>query len=59
VPSLAMVVACYGDVGEQLLSGWIESARPHLLPRHLAVIREFRYAYARGGYAALRRRGAA
>jgi hypothetical protein len=51
VPSLAMVVVCYGGVGRQLLDGWIESAIPHLSARHLAAIREFRYVYERGQYA--------
>ncbi len=50
-PSLAMIVTCYGDVGERLLLDWIEAARPRLSPRHLAAIREFRYAYGRGEYA--------
>ena len=27
---------------------WIESAKPSLSPRHLAAIREFRYAYEQG-----------
>ena len=48
VPSLAMVVTCYGDVGDRLLAEWIESAKPSLSPRHLAAIREFRYAYEQG-----------
>lgn len=51
VPSLAMVVVCYGPVGEHLLDGWIKSAIPHLSPRHRAAIAEFRYAYAQGPYA--------
>ena len=51
VPSLAMIVTCYGDVGDRLLHDWIESAKPRLSPRHLAAIREFRYAYERGEYA--------
>lgn len=48
LPSLAMVVTCYGDVGERLLAAWIESAKTSLSPRHLAAIREFRYAYEHG-----------
>ena len=48
LPSLAMVVVCYGDVGERLLAAWIESAKQSLSPRHLAAIREFRYAYEHG-----------
>lgn len=59
VPSLAMIVTCYGDAGERLLSDWIESAKPRLSPRHLAAIREFRYAYGRGEYAVLHREEAA
>jgi hypothetical protein len=51
VPSLAMVVACYGDVGKRLLDGWIDSALPHLSARHRAAIREHRYVYGRGEYA--------
>jgi DNA relaxase NicK len=51
VPSLAMVVACYGDVGKRLLDGWIDSALPHLSARHRAAIREHRYVYDRGEYA--------
>jgi hypothetical protein len=51
VPSLAMIVACYGDAGEELLTAWIDSAKPRLSPRHLAAIREFRYAYGQGEYA--------
>jgi hypothetical protein len=51
VPSLAMVVVCYGRVGKDLLDGWIESAIPHLGPRHRAAISEFRYAYGQGQYA--------
>ena len=39
VPSLAMIVTCYGDVGDRLLHDWIESAKPRLSPRHLAAIR--------------------
>ena len=59
VPSLAMIVTCYGDAGERLLSDWIDSAKPRLSPRHLAAIREFEYAYGRGEYAAGRRGEAA
>ncbi len=59
VPSLAMIVTCYGEAGEQLLADWIESAKPRLSPRHLAAIREFKYAYGRGEYAAGRRDEAA
>ena len=59
VPSLAMIVTCYEDLGEQLLHDWIDSARPHLSPRHLAAIREFRYAYGKGEYAIGRRGKAA
>ena len=59
VPSLAMIVTCYGDAGEELLSAWIDSAKPRLSPRHLAAIREFQYAYGRGEYAVGRRDGAA
>jgi hypothetical protein len=55
VPSLAMIVTCYGNVGERLLADWIDSAKPRLSPRHLAAIREFQYAYGRGEYAAGRR----
>jgi Replication initiation factor len=51
VPSLAMVVVCYGRVGKDLLDGWIESAIPHLGPRHWQAISEFRYAYGQGQYA--------
>lgn len=51
VPSLAMIVTCYGDAGEELLSAWIDSAKPRLSPRHLAAIREFRYVYQHGEYA--------
>ena len=53
VPSLAMVVTCYGDAGDRLLAGWIESAKPSLSPRHLAAIREFRYVYEQGSYASV------
>ncbi len=59
VPSLAMVVTCYGDAGERLLLDWIDSAKPRLSPRHLAAIREFRYAYERGEYAVMHREEAA
>ncbi len=59
VPSLAMVVTCYGDAGERLLLDWIDSAKPRLSPRHLAAIREFRYAYERGEYAVRYREEAA
>jgi Replication initiation factor len=59
VPSLAMIVSCYGSVGERLLLDWIESAVPHLSARHVAAIREFRYAYERGEYAVLRSERAA
>lgn len=48
LPSLAMIVTCYGDVGDRLLADWIESAKESLSPRHLAAIREFRYAYEHG-----------
>ncbi len=51
VPSLAMVVACYGESGKGLLDGWIDSALPHLSPKHVAAIREFMYAYRKGWYA--------
>ena len=50
VPSLAMVVSCYGGAGERLLSAWIESGRDRLGPRHLAAIREFRYAFGQAQY---------
>ena len=50
VPSLAMVVSCYGGAGERLLSAWIESGRDRLGPRHLAAIREFRYAFEQAQY---------
>jgi hypothetical protein len=59
VPSLAMIVTCYGGAGEELLSAWIESAKPRLSLRHMAAIREFRYAYGRGEYAVGRREDAA
>jgi hypothetical protein len=59
VPSLAMVDTCYGDSGAAILHGWIEDAKPKLTPRHLAAIREFRYAYSKGEYAVGFRRDAA
>jgi hypothetical protein len=57
VLSLSMIVTCYSDPGERLLSDWIDSAKPRLSPRHLAAIREFRYAYYRGEYGPTRRGG--
>jgi hypothetical protein len=38
---------------------WIESAKPPLSPRHLAAIRQFRYAYNQGEYAVRRQDEAA
>jgi hypothetical protein len=58
MPSLAMIVTCYGDAGEELLSARIDSAKPRLSPRHLAAVREFRYAYGQGEYATGRREDA-
>jgi hypothetical protein len=55
VPSLAMIVTCYGASGDWLLHDWIESAKPRLSPRHIAAIREFRYAYGQGEYTVGRR----
>ena len=52
VPSLATIVVCCGDVGHRMLRDWIRSAIPHLSPRHQAAIRQFRYAYREGMYAA-------
>ena len=59
VPRLAMVVSCYGSVGERLLTAWIESGQDRLGPPHLAAIREFRYAFGRAQYRPLQEEAAA